>query len=219
MAGREEERRRRAREGVDREVAQRGPDPPNGRRYCGVPTVDREGKPSGTCSLGAGQGTDHVGFGRCNKHGGNSVYEQARGAWLMAHALGGELDVSPWDALLGTVRRAAARSAWWHHKLGELGGSADEDFLPGGLHYPVMKELERADDFLAKTANMAIKAGIAEKLVLAAQVQATELFTVVMAALEPLGLSDEQMTTFRGRMRTGLLALEAGVIEGESRDE
>lgn len=218
MPGREEERRRRARETVDAELVDQGSDPPNARRYCGVPTVDREGKPSGPCSLGAGAGTEHVGFGRCSRHGGNSVYENARGMWLMAHALGGELDVSPWDALLGTVRRAAARSAWWHGKLGECAGAADEDFLPGGVHYPLMKELEKADEFLAKTANMAIKAGIAEKLVIAAQVQATELFTVVMQALESGGLSDEQLTVVRSRLRTGLLALESGVIEGEVKE-
>lgn len=134
----------------------------------------------------------------------------------MAHALGREVDVSPWDALLGTVRRAAAQSAWWHQKLAELDGVADEEFLPGGQHHSLLGELRKSDEFLAKVANMAIKAGIAEKLVLAAQVQATELFTVVMQALDSAQLNDEQMTIVRGRLRTGLLALESGVIEGEA---
>lgn len=177
--------------------------------------LDREGKPSGTCRQGAGRGTDHVGFGRCLTHAGNSVYENARGMWLMGHALGGELDVSPWDALLGTLRRAAARRAWWQAKVQELGEVADEEFLPGGQHHALLRELEKADDFEGKWASIAIKAGIAEKLVLATQVQAAEMFALMMQAIEPLGLTDEQMMTFRSTMRTGLLALEASTIEGE----
>lgn len=135
----------------------------------------------------------------------------------MAHALGRELDVSPWDALLGTVRRAASKSAWFHQQLGLLAGEPDEEFMPGGQHYPKVQAAEKADDFLAKVANMAVKAGIAEKLVLAAQVQAGELYTVMFGALEGL-VDDETMTIIRGRMRSGLLALEAGsrTIEGES---
>ena len=218
MAGREEERRRRAREAVDVELMDQGPDPPNARRYCGVPTVDREGKESGPCRLGAGAGTEHVGFGRCSRHGGNSVYENARGMWLMAHALGGELDVKPWDALLGTLRRAAARRAWWQEQVRQLGDVPDEEFLPGGQHHALIRELEKADDFEGKWATVAIKAGIAEKFVIAAQVQATELFGVVMSALEAGGLSDEQLSIVRGRLRTGLLALEAGTIEGEVKE-
>jgi hypothetical protein len=136
----------------------------------------------------------------------------------MAHALGRELDISPWDALLGTVRRAAARSAWWHDQLGQCAGE-NEDFLPGGQHYPIMRELEKADDFLAKTSNIAIKAGIAEKLVLATQVQATELFTVMMQALESAQLNEEQMTAVRGKLRIGLLALESGPVPNEIEGE
>lgn len=213
MVGREEERRRRAREFANEEVVERGP--PSGHEKCGAPTVDREGKPSGPCQLTAGTKTDHLGFGRCAAHGGNSVYENARGMWLMGHALGGELDVSPWDALLGTLRRAAARRAWWQAKVQELGEVADEEFLPGGQHHALLRELEKADDFEGKWASIAIKAGIAEKLVLATQVQAAEMFALMMQAIEPLGLTDEQMMTFRSTMRTGLLALEAGTIEGE----
>lgn len=180
--------------------------------------MDREGKPSGPCKQGAGRGTEHVGFGRCLTHGGNSVYENARGMWLMAHALGGELDVKPWDALMGTLRRAAARRAWWQAKVNELGDTADEEFLPGGQHHAVLRELEKADEFEAKWATVAIKAGIAEKFVIAAQVQATEMFALMMQAVEPLGLTDEQMMTFRSRMRTGLLALDANTIEGEVKE-
>lgn len=216
MVGREEERRRRAREFANDEVRDSGP--PSGHAKCGAPTVDREGKPSGPCQLTAGTKTEHLGFGRCAAHGGNSVYENARGMWLMAHALGQELDISPWDALLGTVRRAAARSAWWQAKLAALGDAPDEDFLPGGQHHPLVREQEKADDFLAKTSNMAIKAGIAEKFVAAYAVQAQEMFTLMMQAVEPLGLTDEQMMTFRSRMRTGLLALDASTIEGEVKE-
>lgn len=138
----------------------------------------------------------------------------------MGHALGRELDVSPWDALLGTVRRAAAQSAWLQSRVGQLEGVPDEEFLPGGQHHGLLGELRKADDFLAKVANMAIKAGIAEKLVLAAQVQAVEMHGVIMSALDGL-VDDETMTIIRGRMRSGLLALEAGnrTIEGESEEQ
>lgn len=64
------------------------------------------------CPKPAGQGTWHLGFGRCVAHGGAKLPGRALGAWLMAHKFAVELEVSPWEGLLKAVRIAAGRVAY-----------------------------------------------------------------------------------------------------------
>jgi hypothetical protein len=163
----------------------------------------------GRCQLKAGRGTDHEGYGPCATHGGNSRRERKIGAWMMARRFGDELQVTPWDALLVVLRRAAAKAAWYAQEL----ATADEsELLPGGEHFPLVREAERADSYLAKYAKMALDAGVAEKLVQSVTDQAAQLVRVLNAAVlsDALGLSDEQIITARR-----LMAREMRVIDAE----
>lgn len=64
------------------------------------------------CPRFAGESTPHYGAGTCGMHRGNRAYERALGAWLMAHGFAQQLDVSPWEALLLSVRIAAGKVAY-----------------------------------------------------------------------------------------------------------
>lgn len=176
-----------------------------GISFCGAPTRDGTGK----CQNSAGRGTSHEGAGRCDRHGGNGARESKVGAWMMARRFGDELQVTPWDALLVVLRRAAAKSAWYAQELAQ----ADEsELLPGGAHHALVREAERADSYMAKYAKMALDAGVAERLVQSVTDHATQLTRVLNAAIlsDALGLSDEQQ-----RLARQLMAKEMRVIDGE----
>src|SRR3954453_7955360 len=79
-------------------------------RRCGAHLRGGEG----TCRLPAGHGTDHVGWGQCRKHGGNTATARRHAYHLQALAempvMGGEIDVDPIDSLLACI---GARPAEW----------------------------------------------------------------------------------------------------------
>ena len=136
----------------------------------------------------------------------------------MAQRFAGELDVTPWQALLTVLRRANAKAMWYSLQLSE----ADEtELLPGGVHHDLVREAERADLALAKYAKMALDAGVAEQLVASITGQAALLTRVINAAVmaDELALTDEQVTIARALMRREILAIEASqgqVISNDS---
>lgn len=159
------------------------------------------------CEREAGAGTAHLGVGNCDKHSGNSRFENSRGAWLMAHAMMGELDTTPWEALLRQVRRTAHEMAWLDQKVAEC--PSDDDLLPGGSHYPWVKMRIEAFNRHTRVAKMAIDAGVAERLVAQLEFEATAYATVLLNTLNALGLGPEVMEVARGIMRRELLALDS----------
>lgn len=187
-----------------------------GLGVCGAIKTD-----GSTCVLAAGQYTTHEGTGRCAAHGGNSVRENAIAAWMMGSQFAGELNVTPWDALLTVLRRAAQKAQWYQTELLRVSESCDDaDLLPGGAYFSLVREAERADTVLAKTAKLTLDAGVAERLVSSITAQATVIAQVLNAALDEdaLGLSPEQARIARSLMRRELLRIEATergeVIEG-----
>src|SRR3954471_7264732 len=68
------------------------------------------------CKRPAGWGTDHVGWGRCKLHGGNTPngrrYAYRLEALGSMPRRGGGVWVEPTDALLFCVHREAGRQAW-----------------------------------------------------------------------------------------------------------
>jgi hypothetical protein len=172
------------------------------------------------CTRDAGWGTIHEGVGHCSFHGGNGRKRAREGAWAMAHAYARELDVSPWDVLLGEVRRTAGALAWLDGKVGEA--EDDEALLrpvaEGGVReWRVMRDSEREHG--SKVSKMAIDAGIAERMVAQAEFEGATVAGVLTRTLERLvaaGLTVELLSVARGIMREELLALDAGTtIEGE----
>jgi hypothetical protein len=147
----------------------------------------------------------------------------------MAHAFAAQLNVSPWDALLLTVRIAAGKVAYCEKVLSE---AADDRELDGRwardengiLVDPTSGEPLGVGAFqdrswwvakseywtreLAKTAKMAIDAGVAERLVEAQVLQVQLMARPIEAALAVLGLTQEQETLARSVMRQELVKIE-----------
>lgn len=170
------------------------------------------------CRLPAGQGTAHLGVGRCAQHGGNSKRENAMGAWAMAHELARALNVTPWEALLGEVRRTAGAVAFLDRKVAEapsddalLQTTDPETGRPGYARWVKLRMEER--QHLARVAKMAVDAGVAQELVARFELQGEHFARALTAVLGGLGLSDEQEELATRLMRAQLLQLEAGATE------
>jgi hypothetical protein len=103
--------------GPDMEVAAIGaghePEPIPGKCNGRIRDKARRGA---LCRLTAGQGTDHVGFGRCSRHGGSTPsHVAAAGKAIASQAVatyGLPIDIDPRDALLLEVQRTAGHVAW-----------------------------------------------------------------------------------------------------------
>jgi hypothetical protein len=184
------------------------------------------------CKNQAGLGTHHPGYGPCASHGGNSVRQNAKGAWVLMHAMIGEDNVTPWQAILGEVRRTSRMVSWLDMKVAEAPSdealllTRDEVDEAGTVvvkaYAPWVAMRERERDNLRKVSKMALDAGVAERLVAQVEYEGQMLATFIMGVLNApgLALTDEQMETARGIVRTKLLELESGgerddTIDGE----
>lgn len=177
-------------------------------RYC-------MGEPKGferpMCMRPAGWGTQHRGVGLCRECGGNSTRGKAMGAWMMAHGFAGELNVTPWDALLIVLRRASHKAAWYQYQLGKI--DDDTSVLPGGDNFGLAREAERADALVARYAKTALDAGVAERLVQQYQVEGNVIAQVLMRTLRELQLNEADEERARGIMSKQLLMLEGTIVE------
>jgi len=165
-----------------------------------------------------------MGTGLCRQHGGLRRDELAVGAWVMGHALARPLDISPWDALLGEVRRTAGKVAWLDQKLARFGD--DAEFIGDGDAVPWVKMQDKERLWLGRVSKMAIDAGVAAIMVQQVQHEAQVMARVLNAALDALGLSEEMEMQARAAMRRELtvleaersgvdLGLEAAVVDGQ----
>lgn len=87
----------------------------------------RDGRP---CGMRKGWGTDHVGYGLCRKHGGNTPGGRKQAYTEMAMeelenvratvVMGIAIDIDPMDALLACVRIAAGEVAYCTWRVGQL---------------------------------------------------------------------------------------------------
>jgi hypothetical protein len=198
---------------------------------CGVKVA--RGRYKGTrCGQPAGQGTTHRGAGRCVAHGGAKQAGRAEAAWMVAMAFAGELDCSPWEALLKAVRIAAKRVAYTDWVLSQASHDLElegrivrgED---GVLQHPDTQEPLGVGAFrdlswwvaqntlwvdrLARYGKMCIDAGVAERLVQQVEVEGAMLGRVLTAALGEIEgqVDEEAMSKIRSAMRRELLQIEA----------
>lgn len=177
---------------------------PSSKILCGAfGGKTRDGK---TCTAPAGANTPHVGTGLCRQHGGLRRDELATGAWVMGHALAKSLDVSPWDALLGEVRRTAGKVAWLDWKLGTYGD--DAEFVGDGQAVPWVRMQEKERTHLARVSKMAIDAGVAAIMVQQVQAEVSMMARALNAALDALGLTEEQDDVARSAMHRELMRIE-----------
>lgn len=133
----------------------------------------------------------------------------------MAHRMAQIVDITPWEALLLAVKRAAAWVAFYESKVAEA--TDDDDLRPGGDRHDWVVALERVNDKLARYSKMAVDAGVAQMLVMRARTEGETIARVLNAALGEAGLSEEQETRLRGALRRALLEVEElPALEGES---
>lgn len=165
------------------------------------------------CTRPAGMKTAHEGVGYCYVHGGNTKRENRIGALIMAHAIAGELDVTPWDALLTAVRRFAAMAAFYDSKLATV--VDDAELEPGGDAYYWLNMSEKMHEKAARFGKMAIDGGVAERLVHQVELEGTRMVTALNAALEVLSLSQSDEDLVRATLATELRKYGTEVMQIE----
>lgn len=176
----------------------------------------------------------------CRKHGGGAPQVRAaakrrlakKGALEVAEkirlTLGGSLEVSPLDLLIGQVKEAAANVAVYRLAIEGLGVEVARDgavalpeqvieFEKGGTHVPakvhILVELYNQErDRAVKFAKLCLDAGVEERLVQVAEQDAQRLGRAFAGALDDVAdlLSDETRAALRAALGQRLRALVAG---------
>lgn len=158
----------------------------------------------GECRLPAGEGTKHLGYGPCRIHG-RAVEHRA---WEMAMDVARELNISPWEALLKSVRLSAGRVEWVDAQLRDATRRND-----GGESAPEvrmwLKESREERSHLAKVSKAAIDAGVAERLVRNVELEGKVVAEVIGRTLDALDLSPELRVRAFEVAHTQLLVLES----------
>jgi hypothetical protein len=120
-----------------------------------------------TCRAFAGQGTDHLGVGRCKYHGGNTPNHKKHAlvqeAKQRSAQFGEAYDLEPVEALLWMVQLSAGQVRYLGQELAE---NNDRSTLEAQVATRLWNE-ER--DRLARTSKAALDAGVQERAVAAAE--------------------------------------------------
>lgn len=204
--------------------------PAHKRVACGAKTRSRVG----TCQRRAGHGTDHLGYGNCNLHGGLSPNGITSAAKAQALALGHEMQMEPHDAILLTVRRAAMWEAICASKVAELRddelvvqhtrhrswagngengtGGGDETITETHADLNIwLREHQRALDQLARLAKTALDAGVQERQVRIAEQFVGDIASVIDFVLSRLGVRNHPDAN--EVVREGLRLIEGGTAQ------
>lgn len=200
------------------------------RALCGA-TRKHDG---GTCSRGAGWGTDHPGTGHCKFHGGRTPNGILFAARQEAQITGMHmaLDIEPHEALIACLRISSGQLAFATRQVEELTIKqmtiADETTVgktiftdDGPVEFEEVRKTTKADlhiwikvqqecmDRVAKYAKMAIDAGVEERRVRIAEKWGDDLSRVLKGILDALVLSEAQKKRAPEIVRTELARLEA----------
>ena len=172
------------------------------------------------CHAPAGRGTEHLGWGACNLHGGNTPTGIARGSQERTEAILNKYatlaDVDPAMALLEDVQRGAAIVRY----LSILVSRIDEADLVWGLSeevtepaivntdnetltfkvtekrkagiHPLIDLLQRERRLLREAARDAVNAGVAQRMVTIYETAGDAIMDAYERVLESLDLTPEQ---------------------------
>lgn len=173
------------------------------------------------CTLKAGQGTDHVGYGACVAHGGNAPSMKKHAARQHASRLSAELDMDPFEALALTIRLSAGAVAFYRGKMDEAQDALEQDDLHPGDRMSYAKAFEamaqlygEERDRLSRHSKVAIDAGIdARRLELEVE-QATLFAGAIQAILGELQLNAHQRRQAPALVRKHLQAIDAQIVKG-----
>ncbi len=131
----------------------------------------------------------------------------------MALEVAGELNVSPWDALLLATRRAAGRVAWVDEQLTQATRAADGDVGESRAVSRWLNESRRERALLARTAKAAVDAGVAERLVRQVELEGRVVAEVIGRMLDRLELDADTRVRAFGIAQEELLVLDAAQVE------
>lgn len=168
---------------------------PVGDKKCGANKAD-----GSECTLAAGWGTEHPGYGPCKHHFGATPMGRKGAAYDMAGELmvfyGQPLDTNPIDALLDEVRRTAGHVAYLgqgisQFKLKMAVSGAAAELPPEADGWLRMYQSERAH--LVRVSEACLRAGIEERLVQIAEHQGAKLADAVEQILNELNLTPGQL--------------------------
>lgn len=182
----------------------------------------------GQCTLTAGWGTDHLGYGKCRYHGGNienmkKAAEKERLAVerlelekRMIETYGLEVEVDPHAALAHEVRRTAGHVAWLNAKIRESDDHELFQLTPSGKTASALLQVYQQErDRLVSVSKAAISAGVAERAITLAEEQGKLIAMVIRNILfDPtLELTPQQRHLSGGVVRKHLMALDQNVID------
>lgn len=190
-------------------------------KVCGA----KKNKGVNTCSLPAGFGTDHLGFGPCKHHMGSTATGRKsaaieRGEELMVF-YGKPLDTDPIQALLDEVRTTAGHKAWLAAEIAKVDVKlVSEKGRVEGLPAEVeglLRLYQWERDHLVKTAKTCLDAGINQRLLEIAEHQGAKLADAVDTILAGLQLTAAQMALVPQivpNVLRGLVGSQPRLIEG-----
>lgn len=130
-----------------------------------------------------------------------------------------ELNITPWDALLHSVRVAAGRAAWVDAQLKQAVQRNDGESNAGEVK-SWLKESRHERMMLARISKAALDAGVAERMVRNVELEGEIVAEVIGRVLDRLELTGEQRVLAFDEAHRQLLALEspsggATTVEGE----
>jgi len=164
------------------------------------------------CRAFAGQGTDHVGIGRCKYHGGSTSSHRQHATAVEAQrqmiVLSEPSEKDPMQTLLDLHARAAGQVVFAFQRIKDM--TPDEYASPEGQTFLRMYTDER--ERLARIAEVCVKAGVEVKMLQIQEQQQELLIRWFDAVLGRLNLSEAQMDKLPA-------ALDAAhpILEGSAR--
>lgn len=146
----------------------------------------------------------------------DAVYGPALKPWA------GEINMSPWDAILSEVRRSAYRAAWLDERIDidvrrerslmETNGEGFEDLvkfeyavrLRSGELREWIEQSRKERAHLTKVAADAVRAGLSEKYIDSLRAEAQMIAQALTKALDAANLSAEQRSAASAALREAL---------------
>jgi hypothetical protein len=187
---------------------------------CGAKLHGREG----ACSLPAGWGTNHKGYGKCRKHLGNSP-NVARAAETErvereARTELARLNVTPVDNPLEELQKLAGRVLAWEKAIGEMVNRLTDiryESEHGGEQLrSEVALLERAMDRCERVLVAMARLNIDERIARLSDRQATLVVDVLKGALDDLGIDrrEEEVRKVMARRLRLVAAQERQAVPG-----
>jgi hypothetical protein len=183
--------------------------PGHGHPCCGA--KKRQGE--GNCQRPAGWGTDHLGFGPCRTHGGNTKNHRTAALNQQAERLLADLNAPPVDNPLTELARITGQVVAWKdglaakvNELTSLRYSTDGGEQLRSEVALFERALDRCERFLTAMA----KLNIDERLARIEQQQADLVTYAVTMTLEELGLPTEQQAEARRGVARHLRVVSGG---------